>query len=131
MQSGCGEPIMQSDHRDTDFNMSHIPFPQPDDVRRGATPWAISPREPTNLITLWRGQKQPTFDQVIQCLSGAHDGPIESLRDIPRRDEQMVWACAIQPVDCPMPVIMWAEPMRALPPDELETLNAESIKWAI
>jgi hypothetical protein len=121
-----------------DFPLPIADEPQVSDSRHPA--WRIEDPEPTNLITLWPGEIAPTFHDVLNALQSQCRGEIEIVAPpgtLPNAGiaEQPLWlAMILLPEDAgtfETPLVIWAEPMRELSPENIRHLKAESIKWAV
>jgi hypothetical protein len=108
-----------------------IPLPVSNAAAGSLDPWAMPDQEPSNLVVLCAGEHEPTAAAVFSALSRVHGSPIESMKELPPREAEMRWAHLVLPEDWATPLIVWVEPMRPMSAESLQSLNAESVKWAI
>lgn len=114
-----------------DGNDRNFPLPLLHGQSDSVDPWAIAEPEPTNLILLLASPEPPTLEQVIRAFNGVLDEPLELLDQPEPDDPRLQWLAVVQLPDAPAPVVVWVEPMRPLPQEHLEALNAHSVKWAL
>src|SRR5437667_9052369 len=99
-----------------------------------ATAWGLERIEPSDLLLLWpaaAGEAAPAFERVLEALA-RHCGEKPQVIDpsLPRPDSHTVWTAMIR-----LPnhgeVVIWAEPMRALPAKTVEALKIDGVKWLV
>ncbi len=124
-------------------NCMRIDFTQPFDSDEPGTGAGdgLSHIEPTDLITLWPGENAPTLQEVLAALKAHRGGEIEVIGEPPPElcrhiagEGEPIWAAIVQlPAvdDFPVPLVLWAEPMREMGAETVRQLKAEAIKWAV
>ena len=100
-------------------------------------PWGLGRLEPTNIIVLWPGDSRPEQVDVVDALSRAWGRPLSALGSPESNPEMRIeWLVVTELPQRPNddshpPLVMWAEPMRPMPAEHLEILNARNIKWCL
>lgn len=97
------------------------------------SPWTLPEQEPTNLLALWPDKHAPSQTEVTaafrQWLGDALVG--EEELPTPDDDDEIAWCHAMRIRGFNSPVVIWAEPVRSMAPNERRALGAERCEWLI
>ncbi len=93
--------------------------------------WWDEEPHPTNFIVLWPEQLAPTFEGVVSALGEQRGGIVQILEQPSTSENDLVWKAILALPGEEIPVIVWCEQMRPMLPEQLKTLHAESVKWAV
>lgn len=102
-----------------------------------ANAWDLGTPEPTNLIVLHPREVPPEQSAVLDSLSRAWGQPLNFLGSPEAEpDRDIKWVVVVElpkrtDDEFIAPLIIFAEPMREMPAEHLQHLNATHVKWTI
>ncbi len=96
-----------------------------------ADPWPLPEPVPTTLIALWPHDEAPTETEILALVAQFAGSAAGTAGEVEADDVAVLWSALIQLPGLPHPVILWSEPARPIPPQELDDPRAEACRWIV